>query len=156
MFAGCLIEAESPKLDMETFWNNHYHYHYLCRTDGILPSQERILALKLKIDIFRHSGPGAVSAVARLNSRVVGLISRNSLSFRCDYRTEINRISQELFVSEHGHVGLAPNRTKATDLICFVQGVMPLILRPLPEFGRYQLTGECYLHWLMHGELEKL
>lgn len=50
-----------------------------------------------------------------------------------------------------GYVGLVPEATLATDLICVFQGGrVPFIVRPR---GReYTLIGECYMHGLMHGE----
>jgi len=72
LFAGYLLEAESLKLYLGTFWNNHRPYHHLSQTEGILPSRESILSSKLKIYIFRDSEPEGASAAARLNSQVAG------------------------------------------------------------------------------------
>ena len=56
------------------------------------------------------------------------------------------------FLSNSGHVGLAPARTEPGDCICIIFGSpVPYILRASTE-GKFVLIGEAYVHGIMDGE----
>jgi hypothetical protein len=56
------------------------------------------------------------------------------------------------FVTQKGHIGLAPKAAKPNDQICVLLGCStPLILRPIAN-EQHQIVGECYVHGLMNGE----
>jgi hypothetical protein len=76
----------------------------------------------------------------------------NSVVSRCAKRTFITTTT--------GYFGLAPQKTKAGDLVCIVYGadVAFILRKPEPELGDVpgSFVGEAYIHGIMQGEyLEK-
>ena len=57
-----------------------------------------------------------------------------------------------LFMTEEGHIGLAPRAAKPGDRVCVLLGSdAPFLLRPTGD-KQYQLVGHCYTHGIMSGE----
>ena len=68
---------------------------------------------------------------------------RHAMTFQRDRRP---------FLSNSGHVGLAPARAEPGDCICIIFGSpVPYILRASTE-GKFVLIGEAYVHGIMDGE----
>ena len=68
---------------------------------------------------------------------------RHAMTFQRDRRP---------FLSNGGHVGLAPARAESGDCICIILGSpVPYILRASTE-GKFVLIGEAYVHGIMDGE----
>ncbi|PVH88545.1 HET-domain-containing protein [Cadophora sp. DSE1049] len=63
--------------------------------------------------------------------------------------------NRRLFITDDGHVGLAPIRVKLGDQVCILYGCsVPLVLRE--EHGVVKLVGEAYVHGLMEGKAVNL
>lgn len=57
-----------------------------------------------------------------------------------------------LFQTEYHFMGYGPESLVMGDQVWIMLGAnVPLLLRQLPN-GRHQVTGEAYIHGLMHGE----
>ncbi|KAI4201529.1 MAG: hypothetical protein LQ350_003144 [Teloschistes chrysophthalmus] len=55
--------------------------------------------------------------------------------------------------TEHGYIGLAPERCQPHDVVVMVLGCQsPMVLRPT-NTAEYLVVGECYIHGMMSGEL---
>ena len=68
---------------------------------------------------------------------------RHAMTFQRDRRP---------FLSNSGHVGLAPARAEPGDCICIIFGSpVPFILRASTE-GKFVLIGEAYVYGIMDGE----
>ncbi|KAL8662692.1 MAG: hypothetical protein Q9202_004476 [Teloschistes flavicans] len=58
-----------------------------------------------------------------------------------------------LFRTHHSLLGMGPGSVTEGDEIWLLKGAnVPMVLRPNPENGRYQLIGPAYVHGIMHGE----
>lgn len=61
---------------------------------------------------------------------------------------------RRLIVTEDGHVGLGPQVTEPGDLVFILKdAIMPLLLRPEADGGKFKLVGEAYIQGMMFGEL---
>ena len=61
-------------------------------------------------------------------------------------------IGRYLFMTEEGHIGLAPRAAKTGDCVCVLLGSdSPFLLRPIGN-NQYQIVGHCYTHGIMSGE----
>ena len=77
------------------------------------------------------------------------------------YRVALKELldNRTFFITKQGLVGLAPGMVKAGDALVVIAGLpVPMILRQAskPEEGKLEewfLTGDCYYHNIMHGEL---
>lgn len=59
--------------------------------------------------------------------------------------------SRRFFVTDSGHIGLAPVGTNAGDQLCiFFGGHVPYVLRG--QGDHHKFIGECYVHGIMDGE----
>jgi hypothetical protein len=84
------------------------------------------------------------------------MLLSDSTLLRCDYHTQFNIAGRQLFASTYHHVGLTPGLAKLEDVLCFIRGArVPFVLRPGLN-KRSRLVGDCYMHGLMHGEVESL
>ena len=71
-----------------------------------------------------------------------------------DYLSQVARHinGRYLFMTEEGHIGLAPRAAKAGDCVCVLLGSgSPLLLHPTGN-NQYQIIGHCYAHGIMSGE----
>ncbi|KAL8965860.1 MAG: hypothetical protein Q9183_003653 [Haloplaca sp. 2 TL-2023] len=65
--------------------------------------------------------------------------------------------NRTFFITEKGHVGLAPAMVRKRDVVVLIAGLeAPLILRPIPDtppgLVPYYLLGDCYVDGIMHGK----
>jgi hypothetical protein len=60
-------------------------------------------------------------------------------------------------LTEEGLMGLAPKCSKGGDVIAWINELnSPVVLRQYLDLeGQYQLVGPCFLHGVMHGELDQ-
>lgn len=57
------------------------------------------------------------------------------------------------FVTRSGYLGLGPDLTRAGDqVVIFLGGSTPSMLRGSAHSEAYELLGDCYLHGCMHGD----
>lgn len=69
--------------------------------------------------------------------------------FHAVHRSTKNR---RIFITDEGHIGLAPLDTKAGDSLVVLFGSrFPIILRPAAD-QTWVVVGHCYAHGLMDGE----
>ncbi|KAF2964103.1 hypothetical protein GQX73_g9476 [Xylaria multiplex] len=60
---------------------------------------------------------------------------------------------RKMFYTKSGYIGLGPRLTKEGDRVFLVKGSRaPLMLRPRPQNGKWELLGDCYVHGIMQGE----
>lgn len=84
-----------------------------------------------------------IRSIGEFGSDHDAILYRHAMTFQRDRRP---------FLSNGGHVGLAPARTESGDCICVILGSpVPYILRASTE-GKFVLIGEAYVHGIMDGE----
>jgi hypothetical protein len=101
--------------------------------------------------IGREADSDGASCSKPVDAKVIQDYSYSVVS-RCAKRTFITTTT--------GYYGLAPQKTKAGDLVCIVYGadVAFILRKPEPELGNVpgSFVGEAYIHGIMQGEyLEK-
>jgi hypothetical protein len=58
-----------------------------------------------------------------------------------------------LYMTREGFIGLGPLSTKPSDQVWILQAAkVPFILRPMDNYGRFNLVGETYVHGFMNRE----
>ena len=128
------------------------------KLNKFLPSLDEIDASKRDFERLLASLSDAEKE-ALLSSQTqvpTNTLLNDSTLLRCDYHTQFSIAGGQLFASTYGHVGLAPELAKLDDVLCFIRGArVPFVLR-LGLNKRYRLVGDCYIHVLMHGEVESL
>ncbi|KAI0468437.1 heterokaryon incompatibility protein-domain-containing protein [Xylaria cf. heliscus] len=76
---------------------------------------------------------------------------RNLNEFLVD--TRARTVNRRMFYTESGYIGLGPRLTWDGDRVFLVKGSRtPLLLRPQPQEGKWELLGDCYVHGIMQGE----
>lgn len=72
---------------------------------------------------------------------------------RCIDKLRIACRDRALFVTDNGHLGMAPDCVSIDDEVCVLFGTWkPVVLRPVSQ-GRHQVVGgDCYVHGLMNAE----
>lgn len=84
-----------------------------------------------------------VRSMGEVGSDHDAILYRHAMTFQRDRRP---------FLSNSGHVGLAPARAEPGDCICIISGSpVPYILRVTTE-GKHVLVGEAYVYGIMDGE----
>lgn len=158
IFAINIVHAHRFGLTSEAFWDNHPAYRHLSEVEQFLPSQDEIEASKRDFERLLASLSDAEKEALLSGQTQVptNMLLNDSTLLRCDYHTQFNIVGGQLFASTYGHVGLAPGLAKLDDVLCFIRGArVPFVLRPGLN-KRYRLIGDCYIHGLMHGEVESL
>ncbi|KAK5709509.1 hypothetical protein LTR17_019736 [Elasticomyces elasticus] len=61
--------------------------------------------------------------------------------------------NRRLFTMTDKRIGLGPQVMEPGDVVAVIYGsVFPIVLRPLPDGGHYQVCGEAYVHDIMDGQ----
>ncbi|KAF2187568.1 hypothetical protein K469DRAFT_685478 [Zopfia rhizophila CBS 207.26] len=65
-------------------------------------------------------------------------------------------LARRLITLSTGHFGLAPNTIQPNNQIYVVLGCsVPVVLRPKPDTGHFEVVGECYVEGYAKGEARK-
>lgn len=137
--------------DVDAFWQSRKAYKDFCCTETLGEARDKVEAVAYFID-----QPTDVRVLALQFLNAHALACQSILSSSETYEKDFERAGGQLFMSSTGHLGLGPQLSKETDIVCFVQGArIPFILRPTDSHG-YQLVGEAYVHGLMQGEIADL
>ena len=71
----------------------------------------------------------------------------------CFHNTAL-QLKRRLMVTEQGHIGMAPARSRKGDVVVVLYGCsVPVLLRPHQD--QYEFIGECFVHGYMEGEILK-
>ncbi|KAI8635512.1 heterokaryon incompatibility protein-domain-containing protein [Xylariaceae sp. FL1651] len=71
----------------------------------------------------------------------------------CLVDTRARTVYRKMFYTKSGYIGLGPRLTGEGDRVFLVKGSRaPLLLRPQPQNGKWELLGDCYVHGIMQGE----
>jgi hypothetical protein len=126
-------------------------------TENSLPCLQRILESKARMEAILEALPDSERLLSGEKWPAAGdYTSYPNLSFSCDYDTVFHMTVGNLFVANHGHIGLAPLSAMTNDEICFIQGArVPFVIHKTAG-NRYTLIGECFLFGMVHGEVENL
>jgi hypothetical protein len=87
-------------------------------------------------------------AIAAIRARVRPGVIENIIR----YRQKITlTISQRLFKTEKGYLGLGPRSLKDRDKVALLKGGMvPLVIRKTDKY--FELVGDCYIYGIIYGE----
>ena len=130
-----------------------------CKQSSLFTDPEQALDASMRIPCADQQVEGNTKRRASSNSifsqydkiRSIGEVGfdhdaaayRNAMTFQRDRRP---------FLSDSGHVGLAPARAESGDCICILFGSpVPFVLRASTE-GKFVLVGEAYVYGIMDGE----
>lgn len=133
-------------LDLETFWASQRSFNILATFEPLLPCRAEVEAM---VGLIRRALPKQ-SSPHLLPTETMRQLMLNGVE---PFQVEFNAIYRQLFLSDSGHLGLAPELSKAGDVLCFLQGTKVPFLCRMVGNNRYTLIGEVYVHGLMHGEV---
>ena len=135
--------------DWDYYQEAYTHYDALAKSDSSQTAPNVEALLTLSMDIQQQGDREILSSVDEKASAFM-------------VASEISMLSRSFFVTDTGHMGLGPESTKPGDSVWILAGgATPFILRDVDvsvsdagDFGyrRMTLTGESYLHGVMHGE----
>ena len=152
----------TPELGLTWSWKDAtrliHEVEAFCKQSTLLNSPEQALDASMKIPCAdqQYNGNTKRRASSSIRSqydkiRLMGEVGfdhdadlyRHAMTFQRDRRP---------FLSNSGHVGLAPARTEPGDCICIIFGSpVPYILRASTK-GKFVLIGEAYAYGIMDGE----
>ena len=152
----------TPELGSTWSWKDAtlliHEVEVFCKQSPLFTSPEQALDASMRIPCADQQNDGRTTR--RASSSICSQYAKIKLigEFGSDHDAIMYRHAMTLqrdrrpFLSNGGHVGLAPARTEPGDCICIIFGSpVPYILRASTE-GKFVLIGEAYVHGIMDGE----
>jgi len=152
----------TPELGPTWTWNDAtrliYEVEAFCKQSPLFTSLEKALDASMRIpcaDLQIH-GNTESRASNSIRSQYDKIRSMGEFKYDRDAAIYRNAMTSQRdkrpFLSNSGHVGLAPARAEPGDCICIIFGSpVPFILRASTK-GKFVLIGEAYVYGVMDGE----